>query len=118
VRGRQTIVCNGRVPGAPARGLIAQAIEPLVGPPHQEKRVAMCHRLGWGADLEPASAETWRDDRPPADVVRERIIGEDTLRPIDYLHKALQAADAVDRIAVPGVGTGTRFRSAATVHLQ
>ena len=115
MRGRQTIVCNGCVPGAPALGLIAQAIEPLVGPPHQEKRV---HRLGRGANLEPASAETWRDDRPPADVVRERIIGEDTLRPIDYLHKALQAADAVVRIAVPGVGRGTRFRSAATVHLK
>lgn len=97
------------VPGAPALGLIVQAIEPLAGPPHQEQLVAMRHRLGWGADLEPASADTWRDDRSAGEVVRERIIGEDTLKPIYYLHKALQAADAVVRIAVPGIGKGTGF---------
>lgn len=69
----------------------------------------MRRRLGSGVDLAPASPDTWRDNRPPAQVVRERIIGEDTLRPIYYLHKALQAADAVVRIAVPGVGKETDF---------
>jgi hypothetical protein len=96
-------------PGIPALGLITQAIEPLVDPPHDEKLVDMRRRLGWGADLEPASSETWRDERPPAEVVRERIIGENTLRPIYYLHKALRAADAVVRIEVPGLGAGTGF---------
>ena len=99
------------VPGAPALGLIAQAIEPMVGPPHQEKLVEMRRRLGWGADLAPASPDTWRDDRPRGEVVRERIIGEDTLRPIYYLHRALRAADAVVRVEVRNVykvdkGTG------------
>jgi hypothetical protein len=96
-------------PGIPALGLIAQAIEPLVGPPHQERLGDLRRRLDWGADLEPAPAGDWRDGRPPGDVVRERIIGENTLRPIYYLHLALRAADAVVRIEVPGVGAGTGF---------
>jgi V8-like Glu-specific endopeptidase len=96
-------------PGIPALGLIAQAIEPLVGPPHVEKLSDLRRRLNWGADLDPASPETWRDERSPAEVVRERIIGENTLRPIYYLHNALRAADAVVRIDVPGVGSGTGF---------
>jgi hypothetical protein len=73
----------------------------------------MRRRLGWGADLAPASATTWRDDRPPAEVVRERIIGENTLRHLYYLQWALRAADAVVHIQVPGVGApgkaGTGF---------
>ncbi len=100
------------VSGVPALGLIAQFIEPLVGPPHQEKLVDMRQRLGWGADLAPAPAETWRDERTPAEVVRERIIGEDTLKHIYYLHQALQAADAVVRVEVPSGGKvekGTGF---------
>jgi hypothetical protein len=96
-------------PGVPALGLIAQAIEPLVEPHHQDELVDMRRRLGWGADLAPATPDAWRDRRPPAEVVRERIIGEDTLRPIYYLHMALRAVDAVVRIAVPGIGKGTGF---------
>jgi hypothetical protein len=88
---------------------VTQAIEPLVGPPHVEKLSDLRRRLNWGADLDPASPETWRDERSPAEVVRERIIGENTLRPIYYLHNALRAADAVVRIDVPGVGSGTGF---------
>ncbi len=35
-------------PGIPALGLIAQAIEPLVGLDHQEKLVDLRQRMGWG----------------------------------------------------------------------
>ncbi len=96
-------------PGIPALGLVAQAIEPLVGLDHQEKLVDLRQRMGWGADPPPAPADTWRDKRPSAELVRERIIGENTLRPISYLHQALRAANAVVRIEVVGVGSGTGF---------
>jgi len=99
-------------PGIPALGLIAQAIKPLVGAAYQDPLVALRQRMGWGADLAPAPAATWQDGRPP-EVVHERIVGEDTLKPIAYLRKALRAADAVVRVAVrqgPGLpvkhGTG------------
>jgi len=87
-------------PGIPALGLVAQAIEPLVGAAHQGPLVALRQRMGWGADPAPAPAATWQDERPPGEVVHERIVGEDTLKPIAYLHKALRAADAVVRVAV------------------
>jgi hypothetical protein len=95
--------------GIPALGLVVQAIEPFVDTARQEDLVSLRHRRGWGADLQPAPADTWQDARSPAEVVRERIIGENTLRPIYYLHLALRAAEAVVRIEVPGVGAGTGF---------
>ena len=96
-------------PGVPALALVTQAIDPWVDTDRQTDLARMRQRLGWGADLQPAPAETWRDERPAAEVVRERIIGENTLRPIYYLHLALRAAEAVVRIEVPGVGAGTGF---------
>jgi V8-like Glu-specific endopeptidase len=95
--------------GIPALGLVAQAIEPMVDPVHLEQLADLRRRMDWGAELSPAPAEDWHDHRVPAEVVRERIIGENTLKPIYYLHKALRAADAVVRIEVPGVGAGTGF---------
>ena len=44
-----------------------------------------------------------------AEVVPERIIGENTLRPVCYLDRARRAADAVVHINVVGVGLGTGF---------
>lgn len=95
--------------GIPAMGLLVQGIEPFVETARQEDLVSLRQHQGWGVDLRSAPAETWRDERPPAEVVRERIIGENTLRPIYYLHVALRAAEAVVRIEIPGVGAGTGF---------
>jgi len=80
---------------------------------HQDQLVGLRLRMNWGADPAPAPPQNWHDDRRPIDVVRERIIGENTLRPINYLHKALRAADAVVRVEVPGRGSGTGFLLAA-----
>ena len=71
-------------PGVPALEMIAQAVGAL-------------------------PAENWRDQRAPAEVVRERIIGENTLRPMYYLRRALVAADAVVRVDMNGVPHGTGF---------
>ena len=97
-------------PGIPALALIAQAIEPMAGMAHREKLADLRRRMGWGA-VDPSSfpAESWRDQRPPAEVVEERIIGENTLRPMYYLRRALVAADAVVRVDLNGVANGTGF---------
>jgi hypothetical protein len=57
----------------------------------------------------PAGAETWHDDRTPDELIRERIIGENTLRHLAYLQQGLRAADAVVRVEVHGIGSGTGF---------
>ncbi|AUB79958.1 hypothetical protein [Candidatus Thiodictyon syntrophicum] len=78
-------------PGIPALGLIAQAVEPLVGAAHQGPLVALRPRMGWGADPAPAPAATWQDGRSPEAVVHERIVGEDTsLRPVAPANEGLQ----------------------------
>lgn len=97
------------IPSVAALGLLTQAIEPMVGGAHQQSLVAMRRRHAWGADAAPAGAETWNDDRTPGDLVRERIIGENTLRHVAYLQQALRAAGAVVRIDVHGFGSGTGF---------
>jgi hypothetical protein len=95
--------------GIPALGLMVQGIEPFVDTARQDDLLGLRQRQGWGVDLRPAPAATWQDERLPAEVVRERIIGENSLRPIYYLHLALRAAEAVVRIEVPGLGAGTGF---------
>ena len=97
-------------PGVPALALIAQAIHPMAGTAHREKLADLRRRMGWGA-VDPSSfpAENWRDSRPPAEVVRERIIGENTLKPMYYLRRALVAADAVVRVDLNGSPRGTGF---------
>jgi V8-like Glu-specific endopeptidase len=93
-------------PGVPALGLIAQAIEPMAGE-HRDKVVELRKRLLGSADSAPSPDGDWRDQRPTAEIVKERIIGENTLRPLYYLRRALRAADAVVRIDSPtGKGTG------------
>lgn len=96
-------------PGVPALALIAQAIERMAGAEHQEKVADLRRRMGWG-DFDPSlsPAQEWRDQRPPVEVALERIIGENTLRPLYYLRRALIAADAVVRIDVAG-SSGTGF---------
>ncbi len=94
-------------PGVSALGLIAQAIEPMAGA-HRGKITDLRRRMGWGADFANAPATPWQDERSAAEVVEERIIGENTLRPLYYLRRALRAADAVVRVDVDG-GHGTGF---------
>ena len=96
-------------PGVPALGLIALKVEPIARPAHRERLEEMRKRLGWGADLPAQPADSWRDDRSDEEVVRERIIGEDTLRPIHYLHWALRAAEAVVRVRRQDGDKGTGF---------
>jgi len=69
----------------------------------------MRRRHAWGMEPIPAGAETWHDDRAPGELIRERIIGENTLRHLAYLQQGLRAADAVVRIEVHGMGSGTGF---------
>ncbi|MCC6861613.1 MAG: trypsin-like peptidase domain-containing protein [Bryobacterales bacterium] len=97
-------------PGLAALALIAQAIEPMAGVAHRERIADLRRRMGWGA-VDPASlpAESWRDQRPAAEVAQERIIGENTLKPMYYLRRALVAADAVVRVDLSGQPMGTGF---------
>ncbi len=106
------------VPGIPALALIAQAIEPMAGMAHREKISDLRRRMGWGA-VDPASypAANWRDQRPPAEVAEERLIGENTLRPMYYLRRALAAADAVVRVDLYGEPYGTGFLVAPNLML-
>ncbi len=97
------------VPGVAALGLLGQAIEPLVGGGYQARLEEIRRRHRWGLDPAPAASKDWNDDRPAAELIRERIIGENTLRNVSYLEKALCAAQAVVRIAVHRAGTGTGF---------
>ncbi len=94
-------------PGLSALAVIAQAIEPMAGSAHRHKLADLRNRMGWG-NAEPASpAETWNDKRPTAEVAEEIIIGENTLKPMYYLRRALATAEAVVRIDLrPGDATG------------
>ena len=87
--------------GVGALPLLVNAIEPLVSAAQRELLQALQRRQGWGAEPPAPPPEVWRDDRSSADLNRERIIGENTLRHINLLHKALRAANAVVRIAFP-----------------
>ena len=97
-------------PGVPALAVLAQAIEPMVDSTHRARLADLRRRLGWGA-ADPASLAptAWREQRPAAEIVQERIIGEDTLRPISYLRRALLAAEAVVRVDLDGIANGTGF---------
>jgi V8-like Glu-specific endopeptidase len=93
-------------PGVPALALIAQAIQPLVT---SEKFTALLRRQHWG---DPASlaAQEWRIQRPAEEL--ERIIGENTLKPLYFLRRALAAADAVVRVDLAGVAKASGFLAA------
>jgi len=97
------------VPGVVALGLLAQAIEPMVDSENQARLVDIRRRRGWGLDPVPTTSEHWKEDRPPTELIRERIIGENTLRHVAYLEQAVRTADAVVRIDVHGLGSGTGF---------
>ncbi len=98
-------------PGVPALALLAQAIEPMAGMAHREKLVELRRRMGWGAvaDPSPSPAEDWRDERAAGELAQERLIGENTLRPLYYLRRALVAAEAVVRVELSGEPVGTGF---------
>lgn len=97
------------VPGIPALAAITDAIEPMAGA-HREKLAQLRQRMQWGsAEQQFAPAADWRDVRPAPEIVEERIIGENTLRPLNYLRRALVAADAVVRVDLDGVPMGTGF---------
>ena len=80
-------------PGVFALGLLAQAIEPFAGP-LREPLTELRRRLLLGEPAIPSQpAATWQDHRSATDLTHERIIGENTLRPLFYLRRALRAAD-------------------------
>ena len=95
-------------PNTPALAVLAQAIHPQGTA--REQLAALRTRLGWGS-IDPAAltADNWRDHRPAEEITPERIIGENTLRPMYYLRRALAAADAVVRIDLSGQAKGSGF---------
>ncbi len=98
-----------QAPGVPALAVLVQTIEPMVNAEHRAALADLRRRLKWG-NADPLSlAAAWREQREPAQVVQERIIGENTLRPLYYLRRALFAADAVVRVDQHGVAKGTGF---------
>lgn len=96
------------VRGVPALGLLALEIEPLAGAAHKEV-ADLRRRMRWGAEESSVSSDVWREARSTTQIVLERIIGENTLRPLYYLRRALRAADAVVRVDVRGIPRGTGF---------
>lgn len=103
---------NGQdlAPGVPVLAKIAEALEPIAGA-HSEALAKLRQRMTTGGVLDSPQAPkaVWRDSRPADEVVEERIIGENTLRPLYYLRRALMAADAVVRIDMAGMPNGTGF---------
>lgn len=95
--------------GMGALPLLVNVIEPLLSAAQRKSLRELRRRQGWGAEPPAPPPEVWRDDRSSADLNRERIIGENTLRHISMLHKALRAASAVVRISIPNQGYGTGF---------
>jgi hypothetical protein len=95
--------------GIEALPLLVTAIEPMVSAESRAALQRLKRQQGWGVDVQSSPAEPWWDDRSPSELNLERIIGENTLRHINMLHKALRAANAVVRIALPGQGYGTGF---------
>ena len=95
--------------GVGALPLLVNAIEPLVSVAQRGQLQELQRRQGWGAEPPAPPPEVWRDDRSSADLNLERIIGENTLRHVNMLHKALRAANAVVRITIPKQGYGTGF---------
>jgi len=96
--------------GVSALGLLAQAAERLSGAAHREPVADLRRRQGWGGDEVALAADVrWRDGRSAETVHQERILGEDTLRPMYYLRRALEVADAVVRVDRHGKATGSGF---------
>ncbi len=95
--------------GVKALPLLVSAVESLISADDRAALVELRKRQGWGAEAQSEPAERWRDPRSPAELKLERIIGENTLRHVNMLRKALRAAEAVVRISVPGEGYGTGF---------
>lgn len=103
-------------PGIPAFAVIAQAIEPMAGSEHRDKLRDLRARLNWGPiSPETEAAAKWADTRTADEVTEERILGENTLKPMYYLRRALRAADAVVRVDLNGKRVGTAFLVAPTI---
>ena len=101
---------NEAAPGVPALALLAQAIEQNSSGAQREKLRQLREHMGWGATYAaPTITSPWRDSRSSDELVREKIIGENTLRHIHYLRRALVAADAVARISVGSYASATGF---------
>jgi V8-like Glu-specific endopeptidase len=92
-----------------ALGLFLAVVKQLLGPAGDQRRF-LDHLLTAYSLMTPATeapeVPRWGSDPNPAEV-REKIIGENTLRPIAFLQRALEAARAVAFIDVGRwVGTG------------
>jgi S1-C subfamily serine protease len=99
--------------GVEALPLLLSAIEPLVASSDRAALIALKQHQRWGTEPQAEAGERWRDSRSPTELKLERIIGENTLRHVNMLRKALRAANAVVRITVPSEGYGTGFMVAA-----
>ena len=96
--------------GVPALALLAQAAERVTGATHRDRIADLRRRQGWGVTEVALPADVpWRDRRNAETIHQERIIGEDTLRPMYYLRRALEVADAVVRVDRQGKPEGTGF---------
>jgi hypothetical protein len=95
-------------PNLPALSLLIHAVEPFAGP-FLNRLENLRQRLGWTDTAAILPASVWQDPRPATDILHERIIGEDTLRPLFYLRRALRAADAVVRIDLDHNAIGSGF---------
>jgi hypothetical protein len=98
-------------PTVPALALLSHVIEGMAVSPHREKMADLRRRNGWVRGGQPAAVppSDWRDTRAEPELRKERIIGENTLRHMYYLRRALAAAEAVVRVDVYGQKTGTGF---------
>lgn len=104
--------------GVDALDLLLNHLATRVYGPDQQAIEAMMARRQLAGELplleNPAP---WPDPIPAERVREERIIGENTLRHINVLAKALEAARAVVRIALVGGGAGSGFMVSPTLLL-
>jgi V8-like Glu-specific endopeptidase len=92
--------------GHEALGLLVNLLKELTGAEQREFLDSLLVRYQMMTPVAPAPRPSeWRGDETP-DAVGERIIGENTLRPIAYLARALQVARAVAYLAVRDGASG------------
>jgi DNA-binding transcriptional regulator of glucitol operon len=92
--------------GREALGLLLNHIEPLVSDEQQPIIRDVLKRYALEAEAPPKPLSEWCDARS-VEAVKERIIGENTLRHVNVLEKALAAARAVVQVSVPENGSKT-----------
>jgi len=95
--------------GKEALGVFLNYLQDIVGDEEAEFLAGMFSRypLNDVAAIRSRPIDRWRGTEAPEDV-REKIIGENTLRDIGVLELALDAARAVVRVGLPG-GAGSGF---------